>query len=50
MDDEQADQAPLSAAGFPGAPPVDLAPAAYEKPNATDQSSFLPGTRKSRRD
>jgi hypothetical protein len=50
MDDEQVDHALPTAGAFPGEPPVDLAPAACEKPNATDQSSFLPGTRKSRRD
>lgn len=50
MDDEQADHALPTATGFHGAPPVDLEPTTPAKPNATNQSSFLPGTRKSRRD
>jgi hypothetical protein len=49
-DDEQADHASPSANADPGTPPVDLVPPATDSPNAAEQSSFLPGTRKSRRD
>jgi hypothetical protein len=49
-DDEQADHALPTANAGPGAPPVDLVPTSPEKPNAAPVSSFLPGTRKSRRD
>jgi len=50
MDDEQADHGQSSAHAFPAAAPVHLGPTAAKKPNAAHQSSFLPSTRKSRRD
>ncbi len=49
-DDEQTDQASPSATVDSGTPSVDLVATATDSPSAADQSPFLPGTRKSRRE